>query len=196
MRKWFSNIGPGTLVTAAFIGPGTVTVCTLAGVKFGYTLLWALALSILACLVLQEMAARLGVVTQKGLSEVLTSQFQNKILRFALIGIIISAIVIGNAAYEAGNISGGVLGLTTIIGSPTINMGSISINYVSILIGIVAFCILYIGNYKILERSLIILVLLMSIAFIITAVVTKPQISLIVQGFMWQRYLWQEEIQP
>ena len=39
------NLGPGALVSAAFIGPGTVTACTLAGANFGYTLLWALLFS-------------------------------------------------------------------------------------------------------------------------------------------------------
>ncbi|WP_271764867.1 Nramp family divalent metal transporter [Aquimarina algiphila] len=184
MKKWFSNIGPGTLVTAAFIGPGTVTVCTIAGVKFGYTLLWALGLSIIACMVLQEMAARLGVVTQNGLSEVLKSQFDNKIVKSILLGIIISAIFIGNAAYEAGNISGGVLGLSTIIESPNISLAGFTFNYLSWIIGVLAFVVLYIGNYKILERSLIVLVLFMSLAFIITAIVTKPDISLVVKGFV------------
>lgn len=184
MKKWFSNIGPGTLVTAAFIGPGTVTVCTLAGVQFGYSLLWALVLSILACIVLQEMSARLGIITQKGLSEVVKSQFDNKIVRWILIGVILSAIFIGNAAYEAGNISGGVLGLSTILGSPIVKIGAISINYMSITIGIIAFILLYIGNYKVLERSLVVLVLFMSIAFIITAIVTKPDLSLLFKGFV------------
>ncbi len=184
MKKWLSNIGPGTLVTAAFIGPGTVTVCTLAGVKFGYTLLWALILSIVACIVLQEMAARLGIITQKGLSEVLKSQFENKIVRSVLIAIVISAIFIGNAAYEAGNISGGVLGLSTIIDSPNIKLGNFTFNYLSLVIGLLAFILLYIGNYKVLERSLIVLVLCMSFAFIITAIATKPDLSLILRGFM------------
>ncbi len=184
MKKWLSNIGPGTLVTAAFIGPGTVTVCTLAGVKFGYTLLWALGLSIVACMVLQEMAARLGVVTQKGLSEVLKSQFSNKMVKGTLISIVISAIFIGNAAYEAGNISGGVLGLATIIDALNIHFAGSSFNYLSLVIGVLAFVLLYIGNYKILERSLIILVLCMSLAFIITAIVTKPDISSIFKGFV------------
>ena len=58
MKKLMDYLGPGTLVTAAFVGPGTVTVCTIAGVQFGYTLVWALVLSILSCIVLQEMAAR------------------------------------------------------------------------------------------------------------------------------------------
>ncbi len=184
MKKWITNIGPGALVTAAFIGPGTVTVCTLAGVKFGYTLLWVLLLSIVACVVLQEMAARLGVITQNELSEVLKSQFRNKILKWSLIGIVISAIFIGNAAYEAGNISGGVLGLSTILGTPTLNLGGFTLNYQSLIIGIFAFVLLYIGNYKVLERSLIIMVLSMSLAFIIAALVTKPDLSLIFKGFV------------
>ncbi|WP_299189513.1 Nramp family divalent metal transporter [uncultured Aquimarina sp.] len=184
MKKWFSNIGPGTLVTAAFIGPGTVTVCTLAGVQFGYSLLWALVLSIVACIVLQEMSARLGIITQKGLSEVVKSQFDNKIVRWILIGVILSAIFIGNAAYEAGNISGGVLGLSTILGSPIVQLGGVSVNYMSITIGVIAFILLYIGNYKVLERSLVVLVLFMSIAFIITAIVTKPDLSLLFKGFV------------
>ncbi len=184
MKKWITNIGPGALVTAAFIGPGTVTVCTLAGVKFGYTLLWVLLLSIVACVVLQEMAARLGVITQNELSEVLKSQFRNKILKWSLIGIVISAIFIGNTAYEAGNISGGVLGLSTILGTPTLNLGGFTLNYQSLIIGIFAFVLLYIGNYKVLERSLIIMVLSMSLAFIIAALVTKPDLSLIFKGFV------------
>ena len=120
MKNWFENIGPGTLVTAAFIGPGTVTICSKAGVAFGYDLLWALALSTIACMVLQEMAARLGIITQQGLSTVLRTQIDTPALRYFIISIVISAIFIGNVAYEAGNISGGVLGLSLIhISEPT-----------------------------------------------------------------------------
>lgn len=179
-----NNIGPGTLVTAAFIGPGTVTVCTKAGVAFGYDLLWALALSIIACLVLQEMAARLGIVSQKGLSEVLRSEIHNPVLRSIMIFIIISAIFIGNAAYEAGNLSGAVLGLSSVINSPFISLGEYTFNYFSVLIGLIAFIILYIGKYKIIEKSLISLVIFMSLAFIITAILTKPNILDVLQGFI------------
>ncbi|TPN82221.1 Nramp family divalent metal transporter [Aquimarina algicola] len=184
MKNWFSNIGPGTLVTAAFIGPGTVTICTLAGAQHGYSLLWALILSIIACIVLQEMAARLGVVTQKGLSEVLKSQFDNKLIRFLFLSVIISAIVIGNSAYEAGNISGGTLGLSVILGESNIVIDDFSFNYLSLVIGTIAFLLLYFGNYKILERGLIVLVLLMSLAFTITAIMTKPDVELLIHGFI------------
>ncbi|MEP2970554.1 Nramp family divalent metal transporter, partial [Nonlabens ulvanivorans] len=113
-QKIFKNIGPGTLVAAAFIGPGTVTVCTLAGANYGYSLLWAMLLSVFATIVLQEMAARLGLITGKGLPEILHSTISNKIIRMAIIILVLAAIAVGNAAYEAGNISGGVLGLNII----------------------------------------------------------------------------------
>lgn len=182
IKNWFKNIGPGPLVAAAFIGPGTVTVCTLAGVNFGFSLLWAMLLSILATVVLQEMSARLGIVSQKGLSEVIRSEIKNPIFKTLAIILILSAIVIGNAAYEAGNISGSVLGLETLFGNPTIELGVLKLNTFSLLIGAIAFILLYIGNYKVLEKALIALVVLMSFAFLITAILTKPDLSEIAKG--------------
>ncbi len=182
MKNIFKNIGPGPLVAAAFIGPGTVTLCTIAGVSFGYALLWAMLLSIVATIVLQEMAARLGILTRKGLSEVIREQIKTPILRFIALILILAAIVIGNAAYEAGNISGGVLGMEAIFGTKRLETGLISLNYFSLLVGLIAFIVLYIGSYKVLERFLVLLVTLMSIAFMITAIQTKPDFSMVLKG--------------
>ena len=116
-RNGFRHSGPGAMVAAAFIGPGTVTVCTLAGVDFGYGLLWAMLLSVLATMVLQEMAARVGLVTGQGLTHVLREQLHNRPWSRAIVLLLIlCAVVVGNAAYEAGNISGGRLGLETLLG--------------------------------------------------------------------------------
>lgn len=182
IKNWFKNIGPGTLVAAAFIGPGTVTLCTLAGVNFGFNLLWAMVLSIVATIVLQEMAARLGIISQKGLSEVIKSEIKNPLINKFMMLLILSAIVIGNASYEAGNISGGILGLETILGQLSVAVGSYSLNILSLIIGVIAFVLLYIGNYKFLERALVSLVLIMSVSFLITAFMTKPDILEILKG--------------
>ncbi|MDO5986728.1 Nramp family divalent metal transporter [Flavivirga amylovorans] len=188
MKTLFKNIGPGPLVAAAFIGPGTVTVCTLSGVNFGYSLLWAMLLSIIATIVLQEMSARLGIISQKGLSEIIRTEIKNPILKGFTIVLILSAIVIGNAAYEAGNISGGVLGLETIVGNPNIEIAGFPVNTLSIVIGAIAFILLYIGNYKLLEKVLVGLVILMSLAFLITAIMTKPNISEIFKGLLIPKF--------
>lgn len=183
MKNWFKNVGPGVLVSAAFIGPGTVTVCTLAGVNFQFALLWALLLSVIACIVLQEMAARLGLISQAGLSESIRKEIQNPILKGFAIVLVLSAIVLGNAAYEAGNITGAVLGITAVLSPLEVQLGpAFSLNIWSVLIGLVAFVLLYIGNYKVLERVFIGLVALMSISFIITAFLTQPDFSAILKG--------------
>lgn len=175
LKKYF---GPSTLVAAAFIGPGTLTVCTLTGANTGYSLLWALLFSIIATIVLQEMTARLGVVSQKGLGEAIRNEFKTPIARWLSIILVISAIVIGNGAYEAGNIAGSVLGADLIFG----NFAVQNINLTPLLIGAIAFFLLNTGKYKVIESFLIGLVLIMSLVFIITAIVVQPNLGEIAQG--------------
>ena len=173
--NWIKDVGPGVLIAAAFIGPGTVTLCTIAGASYGYSLLWALLLSIIATIVLQEMSLRIGLITNKGLAEVIRVSIKNKFINRLLILLILCSILIGNAAYEAGNITGASLGIIAIIGKETLN-------YIPLLIGFIAFIILYIGDYKVLERSLIFLVITMSVSFMITAIMTKPDLFSLLDG--------------
>ena len=173
--KWFRDIGPGVLIAAAFIGPGTVTLCTIAGASFGYSLIWAIVLSIFSTIVLQEMSLRIGLITNMNLAQVIRINIKSKFLNRLLLILIISSILIGNAAYEAGNITGASLGISAILNSQ-------SINYIPIFIGLMAFIILYQGDYKVLERSLVFLVLIMSISFFITAIITKPDINALING--------------
>ncbi len=181
-RFSLKGIGPGPLIAAAFIGPGTVTLCSIAGVNFGFALLWAMVLSIVATIVLQEMSARLGLISQKGLAEVIREELDPGIGKTLVIFLVLSAIVVGNAAYEAGNISGGVLGLSALVESSEISVLGFELNYLVILLGLAAFLILLSGSYKVLERSLLLLVLLMSVSFVITAILTRPDLGAVLSG--------------
>ncbi|MBL4661989.1 MAG: Nramp family divalent metal transporter [Flavobacteriaceae bacterium] len=178
----FKNLGPGTLVAAAFIGPGTITMCSKAGAGFGFSLLWALVLSIFATIVLQGMAARLGLIYQKGLAEAIRGQLKTKTAQYIAVTLIVAAILIGNSAYQAGNIGGGVLGLEPLLPNSKINFGTFSLNYLALIIGAIAFIVLYIGNYKLLEKALVTLVLLMSVSFVITALMTCPDWGAVFTG--------------
>jgi len=179
-----TRFGPGALITAAFIGPGTVTLCTLAGVTAGYSLLWAMLIAVVICYVLQEMAARFGMVTGKGLSEALRSEIASPIPRATTLAIVLGAIVVGNAAYEAGNISGGALGLQALTGTGNISLGAFELNPINLLIAALAAGLLYTGSYRLLERVLIILVILMSIAFALVALETKPSAGELLAGLV------------
>lgn len=181
LSKYF---GPSTLITAAFIGPGTVTVCTLAGVRSGYMLLWAILFSVVATIILQEMTARLGLVTQKGFGEAIRNELKHPFLKILGIALVLGAIVVGNAAYEGGNISGAVLGFEELVFGLGIEFDGIKISITPFFIGIIAFGLLYTGSFKIIERSLIGLVIIMSLVFLTTAIVVQPSISSIFKGLL------------
>jgi|LGVF01.2.fsa_nt_gb NRAMP (natural resistance-associated macrophage protein)-like metal ion transporter len=170
------TMGPAAIVTAAFIGPGTVTTASLAGANYGYALLWAMVFSVFATIVLQEMSARLGIVTRKGLGEALREQFKNPVMKYVSIFLVISSIGIGCAAYETGNILGGALGLEAVTG--------ISMNIWGPLMGIGAFILLYSGSYKLVEKFLVGLVVVMSGIFITTAIIVKPDLAMIAKGLV------------
>ncbi len=169
--------GPGVLVAAAFIGPGTVTTCLRAGAESGYSLLWALLLSVVATIVLQEMAGRLGLITRLGLPELIRKRVGHAVGRIAMIGIVFAAVVLGNAAYEAGNIAGAVLGLEAVIGSGWAF-------YFPWLAGAAAFALLWSGRYKLLEQVFTVLIVLMSLSFLLTAVLVKPELMGIARGLL------------
>nr|WP_321410004.1 Nramp family divalent metal transporter [uncultured Carboxylicivirga sp.] len=173
--KNFKNIGPGSLVTAAFIGPGTITTCSLAGANFGMALLWGLLFSIIATLILQEMTARLGIITQQGLGDAIRNLIQNPALKILSVVLIISAITIGNAAYETGNLIGAAMGIDTVLPGENIKV-------ISLIIGLTAFVLLWLGSYRILEKVLIGLVILMSLVFLTTAIVIAPHFQSILKG--------------
>lgn len=172
------TLGPGALVAAAFIGPGTVTACTVAGANFGFALVWALVFATLATIILQDMSARLGVVGRTGLGEAMVSGTGNRFLKWTAALLVLAALVVGNAAYEAGNIAGGALGLEAILGGASENYGKV---YLA-LIGIIAGGALLHGKYKTLERVLITLVLLMSAAFAASFVLVRPDIPALLGG--------------
>ncbi|WP_026952674.1 Nramp family divalent metal transporter [Algoriphagus mannitolivorans] len=182
LKSLLEKIGPGPLVTAAFIGPGTVTVCTLAGIQYDYTLLWALVLSIVATLYLQEISGRLGLVTGMDLSQLLRNQRGGKVLKYFSMVLILAAIGLGNAAYEGGNISGANLGLGIFAQFPVWKFSEMELVSGNLLFGVLALALLWSGNFQRIEKVLVALVIAMSLAFLVAAVMTKPDLMGILQG--------------
>jgi Mn2+/Fe2+ NRAMP family transporter len=172
----FGRFGPGILVTAAFIGPGTITTASSAGANFGFALLWALVFSIFATIVLQEMSARLGLVTRAGLAEAMRSTFHSKLLGKLSVLLVVAAVGFGNAAYEAGNIAGAALAITSV--------SNIDRSTAAIVLGILSALLLGTGRYRVLEVALIGLVLTMSAVFIIAAIMVAPALEEILSSLL------------
>jgi manganese transport protein len=173
------SFGPGILVTAAFIGPGTVTTASLAGANYGFVLLWALLFSVIATFVLQEMAARLGLVARQGLAQALRRSYAGSWLGTAVTLLVVAAIGFGNAAYETGNIAGAALGLqgVTGVGGPAW----------AVAVGLLSGALLASGRYRLIERALVALVLLMSALFLLTLFMVRPPLTEVAGGLLAPR---------
>ena len=183
MQKTFwqriKEVGPGAVVAAAFIGPGTVTSCFTSGASYGTTLLWAILFSTISVIIMQSMASRLGIVTGKGLGEALRTKYTSKVARILLAILVIAAIFIGNVAYETGNVSGAILGIQAI--STGLDNQTWKI-ILALVVGIVAFILLYSGSYKYIEKFLTALVVIMGLIFLVCAFASKPNWGNVFKG--------------
>lgn len=173
-RNKLEFIGPGAIVTASFIGPGTVTTATKAGASFGYAVLWAIVFSIAATMILQEMTARLGITTQSSLGDAIREQFAHPILKYGSMWLVIVSVMIGCSAYIAGDLLGTSLGISTLTGIPDNVLGPI--------IGIIILILGLTGSYKTIEKVMIFLIVLMSITFVTTMIIAKPDIGGLLKG--------------
>ena len=173
------NVGPGALVAAAFIGPGTVTSCSISGATAGYTLLWAMLLSVISVIIMQSMAARLGIVSGMGLGEALRTKFTSTGARVLISILVIAAVFVGNIAYETGNLTGSILGIQAAI--PAADNGTVKI-VLALILGIIAFVLLYSGSYQRVENFLTALVVLMGVIFLSCAFAAKPDWGAVFSG--------------
>ncbi|MEX2327785.1 MAG: Nramp family divalent metal transporter [Pseudomonadales bacterium] len=172
MRKF----GPGLIVTAAFIGPGTLTTASVAGANFGFALAWALVFSVVTTLILQEMSARLGLVTRQGLAEALRHSLSSPWLRWPVMLLVVMAIGFGNAAYQTGNILGAAVGASAITGMSQALLAGVVATFATALLAS--------GIYRLIEGVLIVLVFVMSAVFIIAMMIEPPDVGALVAGLV------------
>ncbi len=176
MRERLKVLGPGLIVMAAFMGPGSVTTASVAGADYGFVVLWSVLFATVATIVLQEMSARLGIVTRQGLGEALRATFVEPWQRWPVTVLVILAIGVGGFSFATGNVTGTSQGLVMITGMP---------REVAVLLGAsMVFTLLWIGRYPVLEKVLIAMVMLMSVTFIATAAMTRPDMSEMLRGLV------------
>ena len=160
------RVGPGFLVTAAFIGPGTIVTASRAGAGYGTALLWAVLFSVIATMILQDMAARVGLAGRRGLAEAIRDSLADPTARVIVLGLIAVTILVGNAAFQTGNLLGASLGVSLLSGLPQ--------EVLVLVVGGFAGALLLTGTYKAIQNVLVALVGLMSIVFLLVAVLTFP----------------------
>ena len=175
MKNRLKNILFWSIISAAFIGPGTVTTAAAAGAGFGYSLIWALVFSIITCFVLQEASARITIISGKNLGQVLHQQYGDKVGGKVLVWFCLGAIFLGCLAFEAGNILGATAGVKLL-------NERIPSSLIVLFIGFAAFIVLMRGSLHQIARLLGIIVALMGLCFVIVALSVSHDFQRIVSG--------------
>jgi len=156
---FLSVVGPGVITGSVDNDAGGITTYSVAGAMYGYRLLWTLIPSFIALLTVQEMNARMGIVTGKGLADLIRENFGVRITFYIFICLLIADI--GNTATEFAGVAGSmmVLGVS---------------KYISVPIAAIAVWILVVkGNYKIAEKVFLIFSVFL-LSYVVSAVLAKP----------------------
>jgi NRAMP (natural resistance-associated macrophage protein)-like metal ion transporter len=152
-------LGPGIITGSVDNDAGGITTYSVAGAQYGYGLLWTLIPSFILLVVIQEMNARMGIVTGKGLADLIRENAGVKITFFIFIGLLIADI--GNTTTEFAGVAGSIeiFGVSKYISVP--------------IVGFIVWIMVVKGNYKIAERIFLIFSVAL-LMYIVSALMGKP----------------------
>lgn len=168
------HMGPAAIVSAALIGPGTITTSGLSGCNFGFTLVWAIFFSVIAMVITQRMTGKIGLTAGIGLAAAIRKVYRDKPIYWPLTVLLILSFFVSNCAYQASNLVGAASGLSILFGEHRALF--------CIIITIAALALVLSGNIKYISNVLTVVVFSMVVLFLATAIVVKPNLSEIFAG--------------
>ena len=156
---FLSVVGPGIITGSVDNDAGGITTYSVAGATYGYKLLWTLLPSFIALLAVQEMNARMGIVTGKGLADLIRENFGVRITFYIFVLLLIADI--GNTATEFAGVAGSMM------------VFNIDKN-ISVPLAAIAVWILVVkGNYKISEKIFLLFSVFL-LSYVVSAILAKP----------------------
>jgi Mn2+/Fe2+ NRAMP family transporter len=160
-------VGPGIITANVDNDAGGITTYSVAGARYGYDLLWLLPLVVVALVIVQEMSARLGVVTGKGLSDLIRES-----MGVRATAVILGILVLANLANTVSEFAG-VAASLEIFGVA---------KYVSVPLAAVAVWLLIVrGNYKVVERVFLIASAIY-LAYVASGIMARPPWPLVLKA--------------
>lgn len=152
-------LGPGIITGSVDNDAGGITTYSVAGALYGYNLIWTLIPSFFVLIVIQEMNARMGMVTGKGLADLIRENAGVKITFFIFVGLLIADI--GNTTTEFAGVAGSmeVFGVSKYISVP--------------IVGMLVWLLVVKGTYKIAERIFLIFSISL-LTYVVSAIMGKP----------------------
>ena len=156
---FFAALGPGIITGSVDNDAGGITTYSVAGALYGYKLLWTLIPSFVALVVIQEMNARMGMVTQKGLADLIRENSGVRITFFVFAAMLIADL--GNTVTEFAGVAGSmeVFGVPRWISVPIVAIG--------------VWFLVAKGTYRSVERVFLIFSLFL-LSYVVSAILGKP----------------------
>jgi NRAMP (natural resistance-associated macrophage protein)-like metal ion transporter len=166
---FFILMGPGIITSNVDNDAGGITTYSLAGATFGLKLVWFLIPIMIALIVIQEMCARMGVVTGKGLSDLIREKFGAKITFYLMIGMFLTNM--GNVVSEFAGVAAGmeIFGVNRFISVP--------------LSAFLVWWMVVKGTYKSVEKAFLI-ACVFYVSYVITGIIVKPNWGHVAEQFL------------
>ncbi len=168
------HMGPAAIVSAALIGPGTITTSGLSGSNFGFALVWAVLFSVVAMVITQQMTGKIGLTSGIGLAAAIRKVYRDKPVYWPLAVLLIFSFFVSNCAYQASNLVGASAGVSVLFGEHRA--------LYCIIITVAALALVLSGNIKYISNVLTVVVFAMVALFLVTAIVVRPNIGEIFAG--------------
>lgn len=171
-RNWLGVLGPGMITAALVFGPSKVTITSKLGADFGFDLLWIVVVAIFFMIVFTAMAARIGMASDVSFLTLIRNKWGRPAAVASGVGVFLVA-----ASFQAGNSIGIGISIAELFdSSPTPWIIGFNLFGISLLF--------FRSFYKVLERIMIGLILLMLVAFLVTLFLSQPPIREIAGGLV------------
>lgn len=170
ITRWLQTLGPGLITAALVFGPSKLTITSKLGAEYGFSLLWIVPIAVLFMIVFTTMAGRIGLATEQSLLSSIKERFGKAAATVVGIGVFLVCI-----SFQAGN----AVGVGIAIGEMT----QTAANPWIILFTLAGISLLFFRSfYKVLEKAMITLIVIMLLSFVTTLLLVKPELGGIVAG--------------
>ncbi|SMO62351.1 Nramp family divalent metal transporter [Fodinibius sediminis] len=171
-QKWLTYLGPGIITAALVFGPGSLTITSKLGAIYEFELLWVIVISTILMMAFTSMGARIGIATDRSMLQGFKNRWGKWASLFTGIGIFLVTV-----SFQAGNSVAAGVAFAEMLNTST----SPWIIFV-VVCGIIL--LFFKSFYKILEKVMIAMVGVMLISFLLTLVITQPDLGKVGAGII------------
>ena len=169
-KSFLKKLGPGIITAALVFGPGSLTINTKLGVNYGYSLIWVILLSMILMTAFTNMSTKIGLYSRDSFISRLKNEIGYRTALLVGLGIFLTT-----ASFQAGNTVGASLAFSELFSTPMLV-------WIIFFTSLAIFLLFFKSFYKILEKLMIGLVILMLTSFLLTIIMVAPNIQEILMG--------------